>query len=129
MRVNKKGISFVEVLVCVVILSMGITGVYQAYLKSLDYLSYLHVRLHATFLLDNRFSEIQKHVAMSSDIPQSLLNSQEQLTIANRDITFEFNSDLKHIEPFSNLIQIDMILAWVQNDRRVQLSRSAYILK
>jgi len=118
-----------EVLVSVVILAMGITAVYQAYLKSLNYLNHIHIRLHATFLLDNRLSEIQNQLITANEIPPHLLSSQERLKIANRDLAITFQSKVSPIKPLSNLFQIDLTLAWVENDRRIKISRSAYLLK
>ena len=117
------------VMVSVVILATGITAVYQAYMKSLDYLNYFHTRLYATFLLDNRLSEIQKEIAMTGEVSRQLLESKEHSRIANREMDFEFSSNFKSVEPLPNLFQVDMFLAWIENDRKVQMSRSAYILK
>ena len=126
-RINRKGISFVEVMVTAVILVSGITGVYRAYLASLNHLEYLKTRFYMNFLLDQKIFTIQKEFMATGQISDFLLNNMEKVEVNNNSIDIEVFSKIQKVDNLNNLFHINLGIGWIDNDRRVNIFREAYL--
>jgi len=101
---NKKGFTFIEVMVTLVVLSAGIVFVYKSFFLCADYLTRLSLRLDANQLLDNKISEIKRYVKDS------------------RDLSFS-RSGVLPIVGFNHRYQLDVQLTWEERGVKRHLSR------
>ncbi len=126
---DRKGISFVEVMITVLVLVSGFTGVYQAYLKSLNDLDYLTTRLYAGFLLDQKIDMLQEYFLTVEEIPPHLTRTMETVNMGRKERLVEFDAQLKPVGSLPNLLEVVLKATWLQNNRRVSVSRQAYLKK
>ena len=69
---KKRGFTFIEIMVTLIILTSGITMIFKSFLISLDRINYLTTRMYASVQIDNRISEIQKMLRAYKVLPFEL---------------------------------------------------------
>ena len=128
MKNSKKGFSFLEVMVAVMVLSGGLVLIYKSFFITLDYTNHLTCRLQANLLLDEKIAALNR-----------LLQDQNQLTlvvppppidqviIANKPVEFQYTLDFRSVENLPGLFLLNISIAWREGTRRIQLSREAYL--
>src|SRR3989338_1352826 len=57
---SKRGFSFLEVMVAVMVLSGGLISIYKSFFTSLDYTNHLTIRLQANILLDEKIATLNR---------------------------------------------------------------------
>lgn len=124
---RRKGISFVEVMVTVVVMASGFTGVFQAYLASMDYLDYLNTRLYMNFLLDQRITDMQRQFGMIGTVAQSTHTALETIEINRKAKLVEFHSRFDKVDKVDNLLHVTISATWGDGGRRAKLVRQAYL--
>lgn len=124
---NKKGFTFIEVMVTLVVLSAGITFIYKSFFLCADYLTRLSLRLDANQLLDNKISEIKKHVKESHDLSFSRSGIMPIWEFNHKQIQFFYQAELTPVIGFDNLYQMDVRLTWEEFGHKRFLNRMSML--
>lgn len=123
---TKNGFTFIEIMVTLIILSVGIVGVYQALFKSLDLMSRLNSRLYANILLDDQIATVERRLRAYKTLPTEMPAMQE-VSVGVKTINYEPQLRISEVDQYTDVFRIDLIYAWTDNKRQVQMERSAYV--
>ncbi|MFH0753702.1 MAG: prepilin-type N-terminal cleavage/methylation domain-containing protein [Candidatus Omnitrophota bacterium] len=118
------GITFVEVMLTVVILSVGLVGLYRSFFAALNYQDHLAVRLYATNLIDGRIATIERDFRSLKDFDIGILS--EEVVINNRVITFQYGVNFKSVGTLLSVFELDVVLSWEDRGKIFSISRTAY---
>ncbi len=123
---NSSGFTLIELLLTISIVSVSIVAIFQSLLISLDRIRYLTHRMHATTILDNRLTEIENTLRVYKSLPFEL-NHTETADVGGQIVQFKQSMNLRALEEYVDIFQLDLTLTWEQNDQTKSLSRSTYI--
>ena len=118
------GITFVEVMLTVVILSVGLVGLYRSFFAALSYLDRLSIRLYATNLMDGRIATIERDFRSLKDFDIGLLS--EEALINNRTVLFQYAVDFKPVGTLLTIFELEVVLSWEERGHMMSISRTAY---
>lgn len=113
-------------MVTLVIFSLGLTVIVKSFLVSLDHLIHLTNRLHASLLLDNRISAIERTLRAYKALPFEM-NHQEQVSVGAQKTEFTEKMSISEVEDYADVFRLDLAFTWQENQQEKVLSRSAYI--
>jgi len=119
------GITFIEIMVTLVILSVGIVGVYQALFKSLDHMSRMNSRLYADILLDDQIATIERKLRAYKTLPME--NPSQEIDVGVQTINFEPQLKIGEVDQFTDVFKIELLYTWLDRRHQAQLGRSAYL--
>jgi prepilin-type N-terminal cleavage/methylation domain-containing protein len=126
---KKNGFTFLEVMVTVAILAIGLVMIYKAFLLSLDHQNYLIHRLYANVLMDQKIGEtrffLQEKGAVA--LEKEKKEKVEHVVINNRDIPFTIARFFQKVPGIENFLQMDIGISWFEHGRPIHLTRSLYI--
>jgi prepilin-type N-terminal cleavage/methylation domain-containing protein len=125
-NLNKKGLTFVEVMVTLVILSVGIVGIFKSYLISLDRITFLTSRIYAGNIIDNRLSKIERMLRIYQTLPLTF-NDTIKVNVGHKNILYYPEVKIKSVKEFTDVFQIDFSLKWTEAGKERFLSRSMFI--
>jgi prepilin-type N-terminal cleavage/methylation domain-containing protein len=117
------GFSLVEVMICVVILSLGLFSVNQTLLRSLSSLHYIETRFEANRVAENKIWEIQNQALHQKVAP----GSRESGTLLGADKTFEYEASAHPIDHMNRLYKVRFVVRWLESGREKALIRNFYI--
>ena len=121
---EKRGLTFIEVMVTVVVLTVGLLAIYRSFFLGLDYLNHLSYRLSALNLLEGSISSVEHSFRSLKDFDVGPLK--ETLVINNRPVDFQYTIALEPIGNLLTVFKLDITLSWEERGRVITLSRSAY---
>ena len=119
-----RGITFLEVMLTVVILSVGLVALYRSFFSAVNYLDHLSTRLYALNLIESRIATIEKDFRSLQDFDIGAL--QEEARINNRVIEFQYAVDFKPVGTLLSVFELDIVLSWQERGRSVSVARTAY---
>lgn len=121
---DRRGITFIEVMVTAVILSAGLVALYRSFFIGVDYLNHLSRRLCALDLMESRVADIERNFRALKDIDVGAL---EQTVVLNgQPVAFKYRVHLKPVGGLLSVFQLDIVLSWVERGRVVEIARTAY---
>ena len=120
---SNSGISLVEGLACVVILSIGIVAVYRPLLTSLSAVSYLETRGEANRLLENRIWEFKEQArtkrGLETQVHETLIGSRRTYLLEVRTIPLDSGENLK-------LCRSEFSLSWKAGGQMKRINRTIF---
>jgi len=122
----KLGFTFVEVMVTLAILSSGIILLSKTFPLCLERMTHLQNRLYAITLLDNRMSTISR-MLKSDQVISFLSNPIEEVNVGRETINFKRGMKINQVEGYENLFQVNLSVAWREDNRNIKLNRSTYM--
>ena len=122
-----QGFSFFEMMMTVMILSVGLVMVYKAFFLSLKYTKYLTHRLHGMILLDTKIAEIERSLLDHGQLPFSQSQQIEEARLDNKQIDYQYSINFHSVENLEGLFELDISLSWMEDGRTLSLSRSVYL--
>ncbi|MCD4779199.1 MAG: prepilin-type N-terminal cleavage/methylation domain-containing protein [Candidatus Omnitrophica bacterium] len=123
---NRKGFTLIEVMVSLMILSVGIVYILKSYIVSLERTTHITNRIYATTALDNRISYIQRMLKAYKMLPIDL-NRKEDIKVGGKNITFKQYMVIKEVAEMPEVFDLTLTLSWQEGLRNISLSRSAYL--
>ncbi|VAX35345.1 hypothetical protein MNBD_UNCLBAC01-28 [hydrothermal vent metagenome] len=123
---NKQGFTFIEIMVALIILSVGLVTILKAFVTSVDRMSHLTNRLYATTLLDNHIVSIQRTLRAHNTLPLSL--EDERMMTGAKETLFRPKLNISEIADFNEIFKLEVLLTWQEGHNLRQLSRSAYLV-
>lgn len=121
---HKKGLTFFEVMVTAVVLSVGLVAIYRSFFITIDHLQYLSCRLYANNLIETKIAHVEKDFR---DLKEFDIGSMtEEAEIGNKEVVFSYTVDMKPVGTLLSVFELDITLTWEDRGRMVSISRSAY---
>ncbi|MBF0385982.1 MAG: hypothetical protein HQL27_08945 [Candidatus Omnitrophica bacterium] len=118
--------TFIEVAIAIVILSSGIVAVFRSFLYCLDQTRYITNRLYADNFLENRLDKISVDLKLHQALPVST-DDVKSIDLKPTPLKIKQSIEIKEVDDFLDIFQIDLYLSWNENGREIRLSRSAYL--
>lgn len=121
--INNIGLSIIEILLTVTILSLGFVFIYRGFFLCLDLFSYYSDYLNLGILIEQKFWEIKDNFRRfgEKEISFDLGN----FSVNNKNFPYNINYNL--IDKDSSLYQIDLNVLVKLDKRNLNLLRTAYI--
>ena len=127
-KIGDKGFSFLEVMVAVSVLAVGIVFIYKAFFTTIDYLTHLKIRLYANAALEQKVANIQYFFKLKGEIPD-LRDEVDTAVVNNKTIPFAYATTLNSVDAMPNLVQMELTCSWPERNRNFKLARSMYLTK
>ncbi|MCA9409179.1 MAG: prepilin-type N-terminal cleavage/methylation domain-containing protein [Candidatus Omnitrophica bacterium] len=124
--VNNKGLTFIEIMVTLAIISTGLVAIFKTYIFSLDQMSHLTTRLYANSLLDNQVIEIERMLKIYKTLPLEL-QQPEPVNVGYKKIEFFQKMKISAVEDYVNVFRLDLTINWSEGLKEKSLSRTSYI--
>ncbi len=124
---KRRGFTFFEVMVTVVVFSLGLVMIHKAMLLSFDYQQHLTNRLFAKNYLDHQATRIQYLFKSGAALPKDLNGSVHAVRLNKRLIPFRLSVSMKPLNTEKDFYEMEMTLSWPERSRTARLSRSAYL--
>ncbi|MDP2654616.1 MAG: prepilin-type N-terminal cleavage/methylation domain-containing protein [Candidatus Omnitrophota bacterium] len=121
------GLTFLEMMVTIVILSTGIVAIYRSFVLSLDYQHHLACRLHANLLIDQKVSTMQYAFRHGGEVPLPSAQTAEAVRVGRKDVPFRWAVDLGAVTGADEILQADVALSWQEGKRILQVQRTVYL--
>ena len=118
------GFSFIETIVAVTILSVGLLFIFKAFFISLDSMGRIAERAHVLNAVGNRMTMIQSQFERQ----KTTITEPRNLNIRGKDTTVHYDIQSRKIENLKDLYEMDMTARWNNGHRESWLSRSFYIV-
>ena len=112
-----------EVMVTVVVLSVGLVGIFKVFHSSLSYLTHLTNRIYASNLLDNRFAKVQRMLSGYHTLPVEL-DQEENIHIGARIFPVKKGTGIRQIGDFIDIFRLDLSVGWKEGQRNITLKRT-----
>ena len=123
---NQKGLTFIEMMVAVSILAVGLTMIFKAFLICLDYMNHLTNRIYADIFLDNELITLQMQYQLTGEIPVG----ESQVAPPFRQTTplnFQYAVNLYPLGELKDIYQLNIVLSWKEHGQTKSLVRSSYV--
>ncbi len=126
---DKKGYTFLELMVTVTILSIGIVGVYKVLITSLDYQRQLSCRLYATNLMEHEIALLENQFKANGEFPDKENGKVVEVLLDRRSVLFEFSLEPATLESnLAGLLPVRITLSWPDQGRMISLKRDIFLV-
>lgn len=117
-----KGFTLIEVMLCVVVLSIGLVAVNQTMLKSLDVIRYVLTRAEADRVANLKIWEIHSDAKHRQEAPPA----NERGTLLGTDKVFRYQLQAAE-EGGNKLYRVRIRLDWTETSKSRGLTRDFYV--
>lgn len=121
---DSKGLSLIEVLLAIVILSVGILGVLRPMLSVAGVLNYIEERNEGSRVIRNKIWELEDEIFYE----KKPLRAQYNETFPIRDRSFQYRVSTKPFGRYKGLYDAQLTLSWAQERKRKSVQRAFYLL-
>lgn len=123
------GYTFLELMVTVSILAIGIVGVYKVLLASIDYQTQLSCRLYAANLIEHEIALIENQLRATGQFPIQENGKVIEAFLDRRNIDFRLSLLPAGVEnQIVGLIPVEVVLSWTDRGRTINLKRALYFV-
>jgi len=112
--------------VTLIILSLGIVGIFRTFIFSLDRMRYLTNRLYASMILDNHVITIERMLRAYKALPTDL-EPWEGLDTGLKERNYRQKMNISQVDDLNDIFQLDLSISWMEGGHEVRLQRSSYI--
>lgn len=123
---SNKGFTFIEIMVTLAILSVGLVAIFRSFFVCLDYVNHLTYRLHGLTLLENRLADIEKKYRANGHFNFSPGSEIEIVSINNKDVEFSYRTAINPFEEVPGLHAVDVSILWDERNKAYEVSKTAY---
>jgi prepilin-type N-terminal cleavage/methylation domain-containing protein len=123
-KARKKGLTFIEVMVTIVILTSGLVAIYRAFFIGVNYVERLSHRLYALNLLDSKIAVIEKDFRSLKDFNIGAMT--ESAVIDHHTVDFQYTIHMAPVGKLLSVFALDITLTWQERGQIMSISRSAY---
>lgn len=121
---GQKGMTLIEVLLAVVILSVGLVTVYRALLGSLQTLKYAENRLEGHWALIQKVWEMQDYLERMKKLP--VLEDDGAISLGGRNAKYEV--EVNPLSADRDFFEIRHRLVWKFQGKNKRIERTGYFL-
>ena len=122
-----RAFTFVELMLTVVILSVGVVMIYRSYFISLNVLNHFKRRVVAMNLCDDKLARLEYDFRAQQKLPSPENESQSVETLKLNDYTFDYFQNISNLEGLTGVQEVDWKIAWQEGKRHIELNSSALI--
>ena len=119
---GQNGFTLIEVMLSVVLLSVGLVAINQALLKSLSTLAYLQTRGQANSITQNKIWEIQSAAWNQNEAP----SRKEDGVLLGTHQAFNYKLQSVTVRGSELLYEIRLAVRWLESGKELGLQRSFY---
>ncbi len=123
---KQDGFTFIEIMVTLIILSVGLVAILKSFIISVDQMRHLTNRLYATTILDNQISSVERTLKVDNILPLSL-EPIERISTGAKKVIFQPDIKISEIQDYVEIFQLDVHLTWMEGQKQRRLTRSAYL--
>ena len=124
---KKYGLSFIELMLTVVVLSSGLVFIYKAFFMSLSGLNHLTNRLYAMDLTASQIASIRQTFEISSEIAEQLGRTTKTVSLNNKPVEFVLDKKAGAVNLSANLYELEVTTSWKEGHRDFHITQSAYV--
>ncbi len=125
----QRGYTFLELMVTVSILSVGIVGIYKVLLAAMDYQTQLSCRLYASNLMEHEISTLENQFRASGELPPKENGKILEVLLDRRNILFQFSIAPAAVENnLAGLLPVTVLLSWPDQGREFHLKKDIYLV-
>jgi prepilin-type N-terminal cleavage/methylation domain-containing protein len=124
---GNKGFTFLEVMVVVVILAVGITGIYRAFLQSLRFQDHLLIRLHTINVLSDEFARAENALILGQPLNSSSLGEPSFTAFAMPRFSIQRFQTLVLNDDKNFLYALGVRVLWDQGGKDIEFTRSSLV--
>lgn len=126
---NHRGYTFLELMVTVSILAVGIVGVYKVLLASMDYQTQLSCRLYAANLIEHEIALIENQFRLTGQFPIEENGKVIEAFLDRRNVAFHLSLLPAGVaNEIVGLIPIEVVLSWTDRGHTINLKRALYFV-
>ncbi|MBI3306477.1 MAG: prepilin-type N-terminal cleavage/methylation domain-containing protein [Candidatus Omnitrophica bacterium] len=124
---NQKGMTLIEVLIAVLILSGGLVTVYRALLSSLQTLKYAETRLEAQWIMSEKVWAMQDYVYRMKRLPPSdAKEAKDELLLMGRKAVY--NTAINVLSQGEDFFRVQYDLRWTFQGKNKNITRTGYLV-
>ncbi len=116
---NSRGFALLEVLLAVVILSVGVIVVYQPLLASLSALNYADDRMEANYLISKELWELENKVYETGRFVE---RAQDE-TLLGKTRTYQYEMSSTSLSDDDKLFSINQRISWSSSGQKKTMTR------
>lgn len=124
---KNKGLTFVELLIALVILSAGIVTVYKSFLLSMDYLQNIETRIKANELIEKKVADLSFVYQISQGQDMQAGVPTETIQVRQRPIRYQYIIEYVPISVPQKLYRLHVTLSWQDRQRQLQIQRTVLL--
>lgn len=120
----RRGFTFLELLLALAILAIGLTHIFRIFFGSIDALVHIKHRMDALLILDNARLDALRAIHQKNKEEQRVIDKKE-----GEYPSFRWTATLGHWGTSQNLYTVDTEISWQEKSRDVTMSRQVYLRK
>ncbi len=124
LRIGNKGLSLVEMMVAVAVLSFGIVMLYEAFFTCLNAFSYSQSRLDVQHWMNEKIWDVQNELICSGTLTMD--EQAGSFMEKNKKFAWKITIDLIAEAKDAYLYKVYLDVRWKETQRNISLSRVAY---
>jgi len=122
---RKKGFTLVEVILSVVILTVGVISVQKIFIGSLSALSVIENWDQAEWLLQGKIWEIKRRI---QEKPQGFQPMQKHEVLLGKNRAYQYDLNIRSISSDNNLMEAEAGISWESRGIRRSIARIFYLM-
>ncbi|HSV43922.1 MAG TPA: prepilin-type N-terminal cleavage/methylation domain-containing protein [Candidatus Bathyarchaeia archaeon] len=124
---NRAGVTFLEMMTALVILGVGITGIYRSFLQSLNYQQNLLTRLLILNFLSDQVARDENYLLQGMQLPLGSLGNADAAILAQGEfLAFREISSIDRLSP-SKVKSLSLGVSWVKYRKKQLFSQSTFV--
>ncbi|MBF0216775.1 MAG: type II secretion system protein [Candidatus Omnitrophica bacterium] len=120
---EKRGFTFFEVLVAVVILSAGIAVIFQSFFFSVSAVRYVSNRIEAGLFMDREIDQRKMSIFGKSYVMSEI----KETKVVGADTQFHLTVKMCPVPGSISLYEMDVSAAWIEGKKDMVLNRVSYL--
>lgn len=124
---KRAGFTLIEIMITLIVLSVGVVFIYKSFFTSLDVFNYCSNYLAVQPYIDEKIQQAQSEIEQDGQLVSGALSG-SFINRHNMEVSWDLNAGLIDTYEDFNLYKINLALSWQEGLRKINLLREAYAL-
>ncbi|MEI7998137.1 MAG: prepilin-type N-terminal cleavage/methylation domain-containing protein [Candidatus Omnitrophota bacterium] len=124
---KRKGFTFIEIMVALMILSSGIVMIYKSFFSCVDYLSYLTCRLYASQMIESKIADVSRSYRENQGVFFDRGATTETVEVNHKWIDFNYAIETSPVSGMDYVYRLNVALSWHDGKRLGKPSRQSLL--